>query len=81
MKLTNERTLNNVIKDLTSTILGYIEDLKKEPKTDWNTATMLAYFECLTAIKCEMLPNEARFGLDGNLEEKYGLNEYLNRKE
>ncbi len=77
--MTDERTLDSVIHDLVAVLLENIDELKNEPKSDWNEGKMFAYFECLTRIQCEMMPNEERYGLDGDLEEKYGLTEYLNR--
>ncbi len=42
---------------------------------------MLAYFECLTKVKRGLIPFEKLLGLDGHLETKFGLDEYLNRKD
>ncbi len=75
------RTVENVVKDLVFGVLEDIADLKKEPKNDLNFGKMLAYFECLSRLQGEVIGYEEQFGLDGDIEEKYGLTEYLNRQE
>ena len=74
------RTAENVIKDLVVGILEDIEALKKEPKNDVNFGKMLAYFECLSRLQGEAIGYEEQFGLDGDIEEKYGLTEYFNKE-
>ena len=75
------RTAENVIKDLVAGVLEDIDELKKEPKDALNLGKMLAYFECLSRLQGEVMGYEEQFGLDCDLEEKYGLTEYLNRQE
>jgi hypothetical protein len=75
------RTVENVIKDLVAGVFEDIDELKKEPKDALNLGKMLAYFECLSRLQGEVMGYEELFGLDGDLEDKYGLTEYLNRQE
>ena len=73
------RTLENVITDLVQGILFDIEQLKKEEVNELNTGKMFAYFECLSRIQGEVIEAPELFGLDGDIEKKYGMYEYLTK--
>ena len=66
------RTIDGLLTDLIAEIIDNINDLKGETDLFAN-GQRLAYIECLEIIKGEIMGDEEKFGLDGDLEKKFGL--------
>lgn len=66
------RTLDCLLEDLIAELKNNIHELDDD-KSEFGRGQRLAYIECLEIIKGEIAGDEEKFGLDGNLEEKFGL--------
>ena len=66
------RTVDMLVKDLVELISESIRELEGD-NSEMAFGQKLAYVECLEIIKGEIAGNEEEFGLDGNLEKKFGL--------
>ena len=66
------RTLDYLLEDMIAELIEDIHELDDD-KSDFGRGQRLAYIECLEIIKREVAGDEEKFGLDGNLEKKFGL--------
>ncbi len=66
------RTTDNLLEDTIDQIIENIEELKGD-KSEFANGQRLAYIECLEILKGEIAGDEDKFGLDGDLEKKFGL--------
>lgn len=66
------RTLDCLLEDLIAELKNNIHELDDD-KSEFGRGQRLAYIKCLEIIKGEIAGDEEKFGLDGNLEEKFGL--------
>lgn len=66
------RTVDMVVKDLVDLISESIQELDGD-KSEMAFGQRLAYVECLEMIRGEIAGNEEEFGLDGDLDKKFGL--------
>lgn len=60
------------LKDNIQEIIEDIEELKGD-RSEFANGQRLAYIECLEKFKRWVAGDEERFGLDGDLEKKFGL--------
>ena len=66
------RTVDMLVRDLVELITESIEELNGD-KSEMAFGQRLAYVECLEMIKGEIAGSEEEFGLDGDLDKKFGL--------
>ena len=66
------RTIDMLVKDLVDLISENIQELEGD-KSEMAFGQRLAYVECLDIIKSEIAGSEKKFGLDGDLDKKFGL--------
>lgn len=66
------RTVDNLLEDTIAQIVENLNDLK-EDSSQFAKGQKLAYIECLEILKGEIAGDEEKFGLDGDLEKKFGL--------
>lgn len=71
MEKSNE-LINGFIKDSIEELKENINDLK-EDKSEFANGQRLAYVECLEMFKRWVAGNEEEYGLDGDLDKKFGL--------
>lgn len=67
-----QRTIDCFIEDMIEQLKGSIKELDRDD-SDIAFGQRLAYIECLEIIKGEIAGDEEKFGLDGDLEKKFGL--------
>lgn len=66
------RTLDCLLEDLIALLIESIHELNDD-KSEFGRGQRLAYIECLEILKGEIAGDEEKFGLDGDLEKKFGL--------
>ena len=71
-KMALNRTIDMLVKDLVDLISESIQELEGD-KSEMALGQRLAYVECLEIIKGEIAGSEKEFGLDGDLDKKFGL--------
>lgn len=69
---TKKRTVDCLLMDMIELIKENIDELKGD-NSEIAFGQRLAYVECLEIIKGEIMGDEAAFGLDGDLDKKFGL--------
>jgi Fe-S oxidoreductase len=74
------RTADGIVEDMITLIRECIDELKDD-YSEMAFGERLAYIECLEIIKGEVAGDEDKFGLDGDLEEKFELIKYVKKKQ
>ncbi|MBQ7770828.1 MAG: hypothetical protein IJ373_06545 [Clostridia bacterium] len=68
----SEKETDWLVKDLIESITESFDE-KRDDNSDFAMGQKLAYVECLEILKGLIAGDEERFGLDGDLEKKFGL--------
>ncbi len=70
--MNNKNEIDWIVKDIVGAIKESIDEIKNE-SSDFAMGQKLAYVECLEILKGLIAGDEERFGLEGDLEKKFGL--------